>query len=460
MMKKQTKLLSLTVLGLLLIAVGLWSVPLVLRALPSRYVARLPKPFQELALPANQAPLLPTVAVTADISLLLHQTAVASPTPMALAAVATFPPAPNTPTPPAVEGITAVALLPATYTPVPSVSPTPLPPTPTATPVPLPPTARLDNIHHKFQTWNNCGPATLAMTLTYFGIEHSQEETAAFMKPDPEDRNVTPAEMVAYVQEMTDLTAVNRINGTPQIVRQLLANQIPVIFELGIDPPGEYAWMGWYGHYLLAMAYDDPAQEFRVYDSWFGTSDSPLTNADNNGRSLTYADLAVHWPQFNRSYIAVYRPDQAELVAQIIGPDMDDQTMWQDSLATAQSDASSDPTNAFYWFNLGSSYNALGQYDKAASAFDQARAIGLPWRMLWYQFGPYEAYYQVGRYEDVLLLADTTLKDRPYFEESFYYKGLALQALGQVDEARDNLQEAADFNPHFTAAVTALSQLP
>ena len=64
--------------------------------------------------------------------------------------------------------------------------------------------------------------------------------------------------------------------------------------------------------------------------------------------------------------------------------------MWQASLAQAQADAARDANNAFYWFNLGATYNALGEYDKAATAFDQALALGLPWRMLWYQFGPYE----------------------------------------------------------------------
>jgi tetratricopeptide (TPR) repeat protein len=79
--------------------------------------------------------------------------------------------------------------------------------------------------------------------------------------------------------------------------------------------------------------------------------------------------------------------------------------------------------------------------------------------MLWYQFGPYEAYYRVGRYEDVVLLADTTLKDRPYFEESYYYLGLAQAALGDTDAARANLERAAAFNPNFAPAAQALTEL-
>ncbi|MFO7682135.1 MAG: tetratricopeptide repeat protein, partial [Chloroflexota bacterium] len=115
------------------------------------------------------------------------------------------------------------------------------------------------------------------------------------------------------------------------------------------------------------------------------------------------------------------------------------------------------PDNAFHWFNLGTAYNALGQYQEAAAAYDQALSIGLPWRMLWYQFGPYQAYYETGRYEDVLLLADTTLKDRPYFEESFYYRALAQAALGKSNAALQDLQKAASFNPNYAPAADALA---
>jgi tetratricopeptide (TPR) repeat protein len=138
---------------------------------------------------------------------------------------------------------------------------------------------------------------------------------------------------------------------------------------------------------------------------------------------------------------------------------MDDATMWQKALTIARADAATDPENAFFWFNLGTVYNALGQYEQAAIAFDQARAIGLPWRMLWYQFGPYEAYYQIGRYDDVILLADVTLKDRPYFEEAFYYRGLAQQALGNLSEAADDFQRSVEFNPNFSLAVAALAEI-
>jgi hypothetical protein len=83
--------------------------------------------------------------------------------------------------------------LPPTATPLPTPTVTPtfiptLPPTPvaaielpTVTPVPvavmpeaslpaeLPSTVQLTGLNHAWQTWNNCGPATLAMNLSYYG---------------------------------------------------------------------------------------------------------------------------------------------------------------------------------------------------------------------------------------------------------------------------------------------------
>ncbi len=434
--------------GIMLLLVGtavvlfLLATPMMLKAIPPRYLSRLPQPIQDLGVPKQEVAILPTVAVTADLSILFTPTATAT---KSLPPTNTPAPVPEEDTPTPVPTVT----LPPTFTPIP----------PTATPVPIPARFRLEGITHKFQEWNNCGPATLAMTLTYFDIPASQSETAAFLKPSPEDRNVSPHEMVAYVKEETRLDALFRVNGDQHTIRRLLAAGFPVILEIGIEPPGEFQWMGWYGHYMLAVAYDMTKQQFWVYDSWLGTSEEPLENAHPDGRILSNAQIAEFWPHFNRNYIVLFEPERVEEVAAIIGEDMDDTVMWQNALEEVRAETAANPENAFYWFNLGTAYNALGQYEEAATAYDQARAIGLPWRMLWYQFGPYQAYYEAGRYEDVVLLADTTLKDRPYFEESFYYRGLAQAALGETEAARQDLQKAASFNPNFIPAADALASL-
>jgi tetratricopeptide (TPR) repeat protein len=434
-------ILGLLVLGLV---VGAWQLPSLLKAIPSRYVAAyLPESVQRLS-ERDQADVLPTAALQSNARWLL--------------------PDPTGPTAPedagSVPTSTASPEQPRDIelSPVPTSTPSPTA-APTITPIPIPVAHRLEGFRHHFQTWNNCGPATLAMGLSYFGLAVTQEQTAADLKPDPEDRNVSPYEMASYVNRMTDLRAMDRANGSIDTLKRLLAANTPVIVELGLDPPGEYRWMGWYGHYLLVVAYDDRRSRVWVYDSWFGTSEVPGENANPEGRQIAYDDLDRYWRQFNRNYIVIYGPDKQQSVEAIVAADMDDENMWQRALEAVQHELSQEQDNPFLWFNLGTIYTAQGNYERAAEAFDQARAIGLPWRMLWYQFGPYEAYYQVGRYDDVLLLAEVTLKDRPYFEESYYYRGLALQAQGRTEEALNALRRAARFNPNYEPAANALAQL-
>jgi hypothetical protein len=447
-------LFIVAVFFLLIALVGLWQLPSILKAIPSRYVARLPEPIQALGV-REHVDVLPTVAFSGSVDHLLQDET--NPSGVDLAPTTDIRQAPATPTPPPTRGPVGLAAA-GTATSTPAASPTSTP-LPTATSLPIASQARLTGIQHRFQDWNNCGPATLAMALTYFDIFHTQEQTASVMKPDPEDRNVSPWEMADYVNDETAVAAMDRTNGTLYKLRRLVSNGFPVIVEIGIDPPGEYAWMEWYGHYLLLVAYDDAQETFWVYDSWFGTSEVPGENADDRGREISYGELDDYWRQFNRNYVVLYEPDRSDVVAEIIGADMNDETMWQSSLQRTRDELAAEPENEFLWFDLGTIYNAQGNYERAADAFDKARSIGLPWRMLWYQFGPFEAYYRVGRYQDVLLLANVTLQDRPYFEESFYYRGLALRELGDRAGARESLERAVEFNPHFAPAAAALQEL-
>ena len=443
-------------IGLMALAVALlavtaaWQAPGLLQKIPGRYVARMPEQVQAWLVPPPESDVLLASVAAVDTAELLRPLA---PEPTA---TPTAVPEPIPPTPiPTADGN---GLAP---TPLPIATPTPLPTaTPTPTPIPWPPAARLTNIQHHFQDWNNCGPATMSMALSYFGVYRPQFDTASILKGNSEDRNVSPDEMAAYVNDHTDLEAIFRANGRLDDLRRLISEGFPVIIELGINPPGEYRWMGWYGHYLLVVAYDDAQEQFWVYDSWFGTSETPGENATRDGREISYAQLDQQWREFNRNYIVLYRAEDVAAVNRLLADQPDDGQMWAQSLARAQAELQSESQDAFLWFNLGTSYTALGDYERAAAAYDQARAIGLPWRMLWYQFGTYEAYYQVGRYQDVLLLAETTLKDRPYFEESFYYQGLALAALGRHNEAERSFSQAAALNANYIPAIAAARTNP
>jgi tetratricopeptide (TPR) repeat protein len=114
--------------------------------------------------------------------------------------------------------------------------------------------------------------------------------------------------------------------------------------------------------------------------------------------------------------------------------------------------------DAFSWFNLGSSLAAQGD-PEASTAFDQARALTLPWRMMWYQHGAFEAYAAAGRWADVRALAAANLANAPNLEESHYWLGRAAEAAGDAPAARASFEEARRLNPNYALATNALTRV-
>ncbi|MBI5666575.1 MAG: tetratricopeptide repeat protein [Chloroflexi bacterium] len=307
----------------------------------------------------------------------------------------------------------------------------------------------LGGFTHVKQTWNNCGPANITMALSYYGWKEGQEVAAAYLKPSKEDKNVSPGEMVAFVNEETGVRALTRIGGSMELLKTFIANGFPVVVESVLDAEA-YDWIG---HYETVVGYDDSTGVFYIYDSYVGIG-------EGSGRTDSYADFDRAWQNFNRTFIVLYRQEEEMKVRDILGPLADPLQAAEIAAETARQEALADPGNAFAWFNLGSSLTKLGEYDKAASAFDQARRIGAPWRMTLYQFGPFEAYFNVGRYDDVLALVKANLNNGgEYVEETHYWNGRVLEAQGQKQQASAAFRQALAHNPRFTAAKDALDKL-
>ena len=79
--------------------------------------------------------------------------------------------------------------------------------------------------------------------------------------------------------------------------------------------------------------------------------------------------------------------------------------------------------------------------------------------MLWYQFGPFRAYYETGRHDEVIALADATLRTAKHVEELFFWRGLAQQAKGDLPAARASWERAQALNPNYADAQAALAAL-
>lgn len=361
----------------------------------------------------------------------------------------------------AIVQATLTALAPAsTPTPFAVLTETPLPsPVPSPTWTPVPESAVLSGIRHEYQKFNNCAPASLAMVLSYWNWPGDQFETRAYLRPSFEidDKNVNPFELVDFIEQYTEFDGLWRVGGDLELLKRLAAAGFPVLIEKGLHPSHD----SWLGHYQIINGYNDTKGQFLVHDSYEGPPEA---------YGAPYEMVAQFWRHFNFTYVVIFPPERAAEVHAILGPHSDPQKNFQSAAELALEEANnlSGREQFFAWFNRGTNLVYLQDYAAAAQAYDTAFALYAalpenerPWRLLWYQDGPYAAYYHTGRYQDVINLAHATLVnvDKPVLEETYYWRGMAKAALGDRDGAIQDLRRAYTLNPNSTPAGEELRRI-
>lgn len=352
-----------------------------------------------------------------------------------------------TPLPPPQVAVTRLPtqVLTPTITPSPTPGPTP---TLTPTPTPLPDSITLPAPVWEKQDINNCGPAAMAMYLRYYGWEGDQFAIADLLKPQRQDRNVNVEELAYYVRTRAGwLRAEYRVGGNLELLKKLLAAGFPVMIEETFHFEEPY-WPNddlWAAHYNLLTGYDEASQTFTGQDSFYGAD-----------RKTSYEKLDEYWQSFNRVYLLVYLPEQEEQIKAILGSDWDVDSNRRQALATAEEETNQDPGNAFTWFNLGTNLVYFERYGEAASAYDRAREIGWPQRMLRYQFGPFFAYFHSGRMDDLEALTTYALQRTPNAEEALLWSGWAAYRNGDSNQAIEYFLTALDENPNYLDGQYAL----
>lgn len=322
-------------------------------------------------------------------------------------------------------------------------------PNPAPTSIPLPESVMLPSPEWEKQDWNNCGPATLAIALRYFGWEGDQFEISDLVKPDRGDKNVNIEEMIYFVRTRAGwLEADFRVGGTIETLKRFLAMGYPVVVEKGYVIVSDGPDDGWAGHYMLLTGYDDSRQVFVGQDSFIGPD-----------REITYTDLEEAWKAFNHVFMYVYPVSDPAPLESILGPDFDVDVNRERALERAQREIELDPEDEFSWFNLGSNLLYFERYIEAADAYDTALVLGLPWRFTRYQFGPYIAYFHSGRTEDVIALTEATLQRTAKAEEARLWQGWAYYRLGDVGAAIEDFRTALIINPNYLDAHYALEYL-
>lgn len=338
-------------------------------------------------------------------------------------------------------------------------------PSPTATPTPqpspqaLPEQFLLEEVSYEKQGYNNCGPTTLGILLRYWGVHVDQMKIADFIHQIPDDRNVSLSEMRDYVLENTELKAMVRYGGNFDLIRRLVSSGFPVMLERGFYTANTDEWMG---HYGLVTGYDRQNQTIHVPDTYHGETD------------FNEADLERLWMHFSYAYLLVYPADQEEIIQNTLGMQWDEAANAEHALRIMQEKASIDFPDGniedkfFAKFGVGETALLIGDYKQAGQAFDDAfreyaqlPSYKRPFRVMWYQFGPYEAYFKTERFEDCANLAQNTIANSSAsgLEESWYWRGRCVEELGDINSARFYYKKALEWHPGWQPAQAALDAL-
>jgi hypothetical protein len=343
---------------------------------------------------------------------------------------------------------------------------TPMPsPTPTLSPTPLPVSVRLEGVKYEDQhnRYNFCGPANLSMALTFWGWDGNRDTVGEYVKTNQDDKNVMPYELQDFVLTQPDgYGALVRYGGDIDILKKLVAGGFPVVTEKGYytyDMTGRY---GWLGHYQFVTGYDDTKGVLVVQDTY-------IPQGENH--EFPYAEFNDGWRSFDNLFMVVYPLEREAELLNLLGEYANTDWSSQRALQVAIDETSTLSGNDQFFaaFNSGTSHVNLKEYVDAAYAYDYAFQLYAnlpdddqrPFRMLWYQTGPYFAYYYSGRYQDVIDLANVTFNTigDDVLEETWYWRGMGELALGQTDAAIADFRESVRLHPDFAPGLYQLEQL-
>lgn len=293
---------------------------------------------------------------------------------------------------------------------------------------------------HVYQTFNNCGPASLSMALSYVNINQSQAEIGQALRPyqvaggNNDDKSVTFTELAQYAKKY-NVTTFHRPNGSIDILKKFIANDIAVLTRTWLKR-GEDV-----GHYRLVRGYDETTGEIIQDDS-----------LQNKNLRFSYAGFMELWQGFNYEYLIIVPPEKITIVETILGAEVDEKIAWKNALITAQAEELTEPENPFFKFNQSIAQYHLGKFGQAATLFEEVENK-LPMRMLWYQIEPILSYQKLKNYSRVLTMTENILNNHNRaFSELYIIRGEIYLEQGNKEAARAEFEKAVFYNKNLEKA--------
>ncbi len=305
----------------------------------------------------------------------------------------------------------------------------------------------LNSDYHVFQTFNNCGPAALSMTLFYYGINENQQKLGTDLRPyqnsagDNDDKSVTLDELVEKAKEY-NLIPYYRPNGSIDLIKRFITYDMPVITRTWLKVDDDV------GHFRVVKGYDDSRQQLIQDDSL-------------QGKNLwyTYDNFNAIWRKFNYEYLVLVPTDKKEIAEAILGADADAHIAWGRAAINAEKEVLSNPDDVYARFNLSVAYERIGEYKRSVEEFEKIESK-LSRRTLWYQIDPIQAYFALGKYDKVFALTDIVLNNGNIaFSELYLLRGQIYLKQGNKEAARSEFEKALFYNSNLKAAKDAVASV-
>ncbi|MBW6441441.1 C39 family peptidase [Patescibacteria group bacterium] len=305
--------------------------------------------------------------------------------------------------------------------------------------------AFLENNYHIYQTFNNCGPATLSMALAWYGVNVSQVELGNKMRPyqhptgNNDDKTIFTHEFVDWANEY-GIEGVSRVNGDIYLLKKFIANGFPVVVKTWLKQHEDI------GHFRFVTGYDEEKDLVYFDDSY-----------DGPNKKMKYFDFLSLWQPFNYNYIVLYPQDSELLVKEIIGQDWAEENAWKNALSRAEKENEKDPNNIYPIFNMSTSSYHLGDYERSVKEFEKVESR-LPRRMLWYQIEPIRAYKELGDYDRVFKIIENILENgnRAFSELYIIRRNIYLEQ-GLGEKAMVEYELAKKYNVNIDEFGTNIS---
>jgi tetratricopeptide (TPR) repeat protein len=300
---------------------------------------------------------------------------------------------------------------------------------------------------HIYQTFNNCGPATLSMISGFYGVEKSQKEIGEIMRPyqnpkgDNDDKTIFPYEFAQFARDQ-GFEAKTGPAATIEFLKEVIARgEIPVVVKGWLRKNEDI------GHFWIVKGYDEREKALITTDSYH----APF-------RKTSYFDFLQLWQPFNYGYILVYPSQKKAVVEPILAKLGTENAQYTHARQIAEEENQLDPKNIYPIFNLSTSFYHLGEFQKSVEAFEKVEQR-LPRRMLWYQIEPILAYKELGRYDRVFQITQRVLDGgNRAFSELYQIRGEVFLAQGQRERAKEEFEKALFYNKNYQPAKEALGK--